>query len=302
LYNDSNIKLVDHINGYLLNAIDISIISRGKQLNDKLPKMFKGSQATDGLSLILEEADCNQFLLKYPDKGHLVKKYMGSFEFINNKNRYCFWLKDISPAEYKNNTFIVERLKKVVDFRQISATESVRAFAQYPYLFTQIRQPNEGYLAFPAMSSARRKYIPIGYVSSDVIASNQLYVIPKASLFMFGVLTSNVHNAWMRVVCGRLKSDYRYAPAIYNNFPWCNPTDEQKSKIEQTAQAILDARALYSDCSLADLYDEVAMPSELRKAHQANDKAVMQAYGFSIKMTESECVAALMKMYQKLTK
>ena len=169
-------------------------------------------------------------------------------------------------------------------------------------LFTQIRQPNSYYLAVPEVSSERRKYIPIGYLTPDVIGSNKLYIIPNATLYMFGILTSNVHMAWMRVVAGRLEMRYSYSPAVYNNFPWPTPTDKQKAAIEQTAQAILDARAKYPDCSLADLYDETTMPPELRKAHQKNDKAVMQAYGFWGKLnSESECVAELMKMYQELT-
>ena len=143
----------------------------------------------------------------------------------------------------------------------------------------------------------------MGFVNPDVLCSNLVKIVPNATLYHFGVLTSNVHNAWVRVVCGRLKSDYRYSnTVVYNTFPWPTPTEAQKSKIEQTAQGILDARALYPDCSLADLYDEVTMPPELRKAHQQNDRAVMQAYGFDVKTTtESSCVAELMKMYQKLT-
>ena len=155
----------------------------------------------------------------------------------------------------------------------------------------------------PATSSENRKYIPLGFLDKNTISTNSAVIIPNATLFHFGVLTSNVHMAWMRTVCGRLKSDYRYSKDIvYNNFPWCNPTPEQKAKIEQTAQMILDARAKYPDCSLADLYDETVMPPELRKAHQLNDRAVMEAYGFWGRLnTESECVAELMGMYQRLT-
>ena len=167
----------------------------------------------------------------------------------------------------------------------------------------QIRQPETDYLAVPEVSSQNRKYIPIGFLPADIIASNKLYLVPEASLYMFGVMMSNIHMAWMRMTAGRLKSDYSYSPAVYNNFPWPTPTDEQKAKIEQTAQAILDARALYPDCSLADLYDEVTMPPELRRAHQANDKAVMQAYGFWGKLnTETASVAELMKMNQEMVK
>ena len=170
-------------------------------------------------------------------------------------------------------------------------------------LFGENRQPDSNYLLVPRVSSERRRYVPIGFLNSEIIASDAVQIIPNASLFHFGVLTSNVHNAWMRAICGRLEMRYRYsANIVYNNFPWCEPTAEQKTKIEQTAQAILDARAKYPDSSLADLYDEVTMPPELRKAHQENDRAVMAAYGFSTKMSESECVAELFKMYQELTK
>jgi hypothetical protein len=165
-------------------------------------------------------------------------------------------------------------------------------------LFTQIRQPDSDYLAMPKVSSERRRYIPIDYLKSDVIGNDLIYMIPNASLYLFGILTSNVHMAWMRMFCGRLKSDYRYSPAIYNNFPFPTPSNEQKSKIEQTAQGILDARTKYPDCSLADLYDPLTMPLELQKAHNANNKAVMEAYGFNVRnMTEEDCVAELMKLY-----
>lgn len=187
--------------------------------------------------------------------------------------------------------------------REASNREATRKLAFTPTLFCEIRQPNSDYILIPCHSSASRKYIPIGFMSSDCICSNANLLMPSASLYHFGVLMSNVHNAWVRTVCGRIKSDYRYSVNIvYNNFPWSNPTDEQKAAIEQTAQAILDARTLYPDCSLADLYDELTMPPELRKAHKNNDRAVMKAYGFSIKeLTESSCVAELMKMYQELT-
>lgn len=203
---------------------------------------------------------------------------------------------------YRNIPPIMKRLEMVAECRKKSPTASVQRDADIPMLFTQIRQPETQYLVMPEVSSSRRRYIPFGYMNPDTIASNMLYLVSNATLYMFGIMTSNVHMAWLRVVGGRLKSDYRYTPAVYNNFPWPTPTDAQKAKIEQTAQAILDARAIYPDASLADLYDETTMPPELRKAHQQNDKAVMQAYGFSVKdMTESKCVAELMKMYQKLT-
>ena len=189
----------------------------------------------------------------------------------------------------------------MAEIRRNSPTKSVQRDAETPMLFTQIRQPSTTYLVVPEVSSERRKYIPIGYMNPDTIASNKLYLISDASLCMFGILISNVHMAWMRIVAGRLEMRYSYSPAVYNNFPWCEPTEAQKAAIEKTAQAILDARGLYPDCSLADLYDEATMPPELRKAHQANDKAVMKAYGYTPSVTEPEIVADLMKRYQELT-
>lgn len=279
------------------------IKGRGTPNDKSLPKMTQGNKPVDGGYLIFSEAEYTAFIKTHPDKEHLFKRYNGSADFINNKVRYCLWLKDVSPAQYRGIPEITERLQHVADARNASPTPGFRAAAATPMLFTEIRQPEQTYLAIPEVSSQRRKYIPIGYLSPDVIASNTLYVLPNVNLYMFGVMTSNVHMAWMRTVCGRMKSDYRYSPAIYNNFPWPAPTDAQRIKIEQTAQAILDARAKYSDCTLADLYDELTMPPELLKAHQQNDRAVMQAYGFWGKLnTEAECVAELMKMYQQLAK
>ena len=188
------------------------------------------------------------------------------------------------------------------EFRLNSSKEATRRSADTPTLFQEIRHPDSQYIIIPRHSSENRKYIPFGFVKPEIIVNDAVQIIPNAELYHFGVMMSNVHMAWTRAVCGRIKSDYRYSKdVVYNNFPWPTPSAEQKKKIEDTAQAILDARALYPDCSLADLYDEIAMPPELRKAHQANDRAVMQAYGFDVKtMTESSCVAELMKMYQKL--
>ncbi len=303
IFENGTFKKVNNINGYLVDAPNVYIQARGKQITKGYPEIQKGSQATDGGNLLLSEQEKEYLIKKFPDTQLFIKKFVGADEFINNKNRYCLWLKDISPNRYKHISPIMERLQNVAECRKKSPTASVKRDAEIPMLFTQIRQPDSNYLIVPRVSSERRKYLPIGYMDKEIICSDSNNLIPDATLYIFGVLTSNVHNAWMRAVCGRLKSDYRYSPAVYNNFPWCEPTAEQKAKIEQTAQAILDARALYPDCSLADLYDELTMPVELRKAHQANDKAVMQAYGFNYKtMTESECVAELMKMYQELTK
>ncbi len=303
LYDGDRMTFVNHINGYLVDAPDIFIQSRGKPLTKGFPEMSKGSQPTDGGYLLLSEKDRSELLAKHPEANELIRPFVGSDDLIKGKKRFCLWLKNVSPAKYRHIAPIMARLNGVTESRLKSPTASVRRDADTPMLFTQIRQPDTNYLAVPEVSSENRRYIPISFLTPDIIGSNKLYMISDADKYMFGVLISNVHMAWMRTVAGRLELRYSYSPAVYNNFPWPTPTEEQKNKIEQTAQAILDARALYPDCSLADLYDEVAMPPELRKAHQANDRAVMQAYGFDVKtMTESTCVAELMKMYQQLVR
>ena len=300
LYENGQMKTVQYINGYLLAAPNIFIQSRGKQMTAGFPEMSKGSQPTDGGNLILSVVEKNDFVKKYPNEAHLLRRYISADDYLNNKYRYCFWLKGVSPNEYRHNPEIMRRLELVAEIRRKSPTISVQRDAGIPMLFTQIRQPESEYFVVPEVSSSRRRYIPIGYMQPEIIASNMVYIVSGATKYMFGVMISNVHMAWARVVGGRLKSDYRYTPAVYNNFPWPYPTPEQRSKIEQTAQAILDARALYPDSSLADLYDELTMPPELRRAHQNNDRAVMAAYGFPIKgFTEADCVAELMKLYQK---
>ena len=311
LYTNERMQLVDNINAYLLVSDNIFIENIKKPLCN-VPEMVKGSIPVDGGNLIIEAEDYAEFIKKEPNAKPFIKNLVGSEEFINNKDRYCLWLDKIKPAEIRHCPLILERISKVREMRLASSKEATRKFADYPMRFMEIRQPETDYLLIPRVSSENRKYIPIGYISKDVISTDANMILPNATLYHFGVLTSNVHMAWMRAVCGRLKSDYRYSNTIvYNNFPWCNPTTEQKAKIEKTAQGILDARALYPDCSLADLYDELTMPPELRKAHQENDKAVMEAYGFRIKdeqtgkfrwLTESETVARLMHMYQELTK
>lgn len=293
---------VQNINPYLVDAPDILIESRGSALC-KVPRMTAGNKPSDGGNLILSQTERDDLIARDASIAPCVRRYVGSKDFINHDEiRYCLWLKDISPAVYRKNTEIMRRLEAVRQMRLASSAAPTRALADKPYLFFSTPQTDSNYLCIPEVSSERRRYIPIGFMDRSVIASNKLLIVPGATLYHFGILTSNVHMAWMRTVCGRLKSDYQYSGAtVYNNFPWPTPTEEQKGKIERTAQAILDARALYPDSSLADLYDEVTMPQELRKAHQQNDKAVMQAYGFWGKYnSESACVAELMKMYQQL--
>jgi hypothetical protein len=235
----------------------------------------------------------------------MFRKILGSAEFINSKERWCLWLQGVPPAAYKSIPPIYKAVNDVYELRSNSNRAATRKLADYPMLFGEIRHPQIGeYIIVPSVSSERRRYVPMGFIPSEIIASNLVLIIPNASLYHFGILESNVHMSWMRVVCGRLKSVYRYsANIVYNNFPWPEVSEAQKAKIEQTAQAILDARALYPDSSLADLYDEVTMPPELRRAHQQNDRAVMEAYGFptSRDFTESDCVARLFEKYKRLT-
>ncbi|MCM1500207.1 MAG: methylase [Clostridium sp.] len=300
--NDSCIS-VDYINGYLLNAPNIAIVSRKKPLC-KVPEMVFGSMPNDGGHLSdYSDEQKNEIISKYPQSAQFLKQYLGAREFLHGEKRWCLWLLDAKPNIMKQIPPVLNAISAVKEMREASNREATKKLAMTPQLFGEIRQPDSDYLIVPRHSSENRRYIPIGYVSKEIICGDANMLIPSASLYIFGVMMSNIHNAWVRAVCGRLEMRYRYsANIVYNNFPWCNPTDEQRQKIEQTAQAILDARALYPDSSLADLYDELTMPPELRKAHMQNDKAVMQTYGFSIKdTTEESCVAELMKRYQQLT-
>ena len=241
------------------------------------------------------------FIKKEPQAEQFLRPFMMGKDFIDRKPRFCLWLQDASPALLRQCPTILERVKNVREFRLKSNRGSTLKAAETPTLFGAPFECKSQYIALPKVSSENRRYIPMDYLSANIIPGDKLFCMQGATLFHFGILTSNVHMAWMRAVCGRLKSDYSYSNTIvYNNFPWPEVTVEQKAKIEQTAQAILDARTKYPDCSLADLYDEVTMPPELLKAHQDNDRAVMAAYGFSTRISESECVAELFKLYQNI--
>ncbi|MCM1228409.1 MAG: methylase [Clostridium sp.] len=304
LFDNDTIKAVKNINPYLVDFDTIFIEDRKKPLCKDVSIMNKGSQGTDDGAFYFTSEEYKKLVAKYPNITLIIREATNGQTFINNTKRYCLWCDEISPTELKKYPEILERVQKVKDFRLASSKEATRKWADYPYLFTENRQPKSGnYLLLPLTSSEKRRYVPIGYLPFTVIANNSVQLIPDATLYDFGILTSNVFMAWMRAVAGRLEMRYRITVTnVYNNFPWCSPTPEQKQKIEATAQAILDARTKYPDCSLADLYDELTMPPELRKAHQQNDFAVMNAYGFDRKITESECVSELMRMYQKLTK
>lgn len=301
--SDSQTIQATNINAYLIDAPDTWIDSRSKPLCD-VPDMIYGSKPTDGGFLFIKEDEYKEIIANEPEISKYIKRIYGSEEFINNKVRYCIWLVGVSPAEIRKSPFLMERVNSVREYRLQSPKAATRESANTAWLFQEVRYSENDYIVIPRVSSEKRRYIPIGFLTPDIMVNDAMQFIPNASLYHFGILTSNVHMAWMRVVCGRLKSDYRYSKDIvYNNFPWCQPTEEQKARIEATAQAILDARAKYPDCSLADLYDEVTMPPELRRAHQENDRAVMLAYGFTPgTISESECVAKLFERYQELTK
>ncbi len=294
-------KPCQNISPYLTDTPTVFIEYRSTPICN-VPQMRFGSMPRDGGGFVLSEEERTELIRKEPLSEKWVRPYIGAVEFLNNKKRYCLWLKNANPAEIKKCHTVLERVESVRQFRLNSKAAATRKFAETPTLFCQIAQPDTDYIIVPETSSEKRKYVPLGFMNKDIIASNLVFLIPSGGLYELGILCSNVHNAWMRTVAGRLKSDYRYSKDIvYNNFPWPTPTEEQKAKIEATAQAILDARAKFPDCSLADLYDEATMPPELRRAHQENDRAVMQAYGFSVKdTTESSCVAELMKRYQQL--
>lgn len=303
LYTAERVQYVDNINAYLVNAETVFIEARNQPISD-VPVLQNGGKPTEGGFLILTEEEKEELLKNEPQAEVFIRPYMMGKDFIMRKPRYCLWMVHANPAVLNKCPLVKKRIEQVREYRLASPKAATKKKAETPMLFDEVRECATDYVAIPKVSSENRRYIPMEYLPPEIIPGDKLFMMQGASLYSFGVLTSNVHMAWMRAVCGRLKSDYSYSNTIvYNNFPWPTPTGEQKAKIEQTAQAILDARALYPDSSLADLYDELTMPPELRKAHQNNDRAVMQAYGFSVKnMTESSCVAALMKLYQEMAK
>ena len=290
---------VNNINGYLVNGRNIIIEAKHKPICD-VSEMNFGSMPNDGGNLILTEDEKNCLVADDIELEKFVKFFIGADEFLNNKKRYCIWLVGANPAEYKNNKFIAERIQNVKTLRESSNRLSTKKLALFPMLFGEIRQPKSNYLMFPGVSSEKRKYLPIGYFGVNVIASNATLIIPNASLYEFGILTSNMHMAWTKYVCGRLEMRYRYSASIvYNNFPWPKPTEKQKEEITKLAQDVLDARALYKDSSLADLYDPLFMPAELVKAHNKLDKAVENAYGITFK-NDADRAAHLFDLYNAL--
>ncbi len=386
--NEFTVTEVANINGYLIDAPNVFVDSRSKSLCD-IPYMTKGSQPTDNGNLIIEAEDYDDFIKKEPRAIKFVHPFVGAQEFLNNEKRWCLWLVGASPAELKAMPEVMKRIEAVREFRLKSTKKATRDKAASPSLFDERRTSDTDFIIVPSVSSERREYVPMGFVDSNTIASNLVLIIPDATLYHFGVLESSLHMAWMRAVCGRLKSDYRYSKDIvYNNFPWpaaslpyngappqtpaalkslsdfCTQksrdragalmstssqtiqpnglqsvpepvegpatepssgastlsdrngragrgaeipanyptlTPEHKARIEQTARAILDARALHPESSLADLYDPLTMPPELRRAHRANDAAVLAAYGFPQDAPEPDLVSRLFALYRLLT-
>ena len=301
IYDEGSVQRVENINAYLVEAENIFIEGRRTPLSESRI-LQNGGKPTEGGFLILTENEMTVLIKENPLSAKFIRPYMMGKDFINRRPRYCLWLVKATPSELRKMPLVMKRIEAVREYRLKSPKLATQKKAETPMLFDEVRECSSNYIAIPKVSSENRKYIPIDYLAPEIILGDKLFMLQDASLYDFGILTSNVHMAWMRAVAGRLKSDYSYSNTIvYNNFPWPTPTSAQRARIEQTAQAILDARALYPDSSLADLYDELTMPVELRKAHRANDKAVMEAYGFWGRLnSEAACVAELMKMYQAL--
>lgn len=306
LFNEENIELVDELNPYLKQGKTVFIENISNPICP-VTKMTTGNRPADGGHLIIEAEEYDDFIKHEPKAQEYIKRLTGAAEFINNKDRYCLWLVDVSPKELRSMPLVMKRIELCRKDRLAGAPDRQK-LADTPSIFRETKNPSQ-YMVVPRVSSENRRYIPIGFLDDSIIPTDSATIIEDATLYDFGILTSNVHMAWMRTVAGRLKSDYRYsAKIVYNNFPWPEVTDAQKEKISKTAQGILDARALYPDSSLADLYDELTMPKELRRAHQANDKAVMEAYGLTkivdgkkTWLTESETVARLFELYEQIT-
>ena len=302
IYTNEMAQIAENINGYLIDADNVFVDSRQHPIS-AVPEICIGSQPIDDGNYLFTKEEMESFIAKTPASAEYFHLWYGSQEFINNSPRYCLYLGNCSPDVLRKMPECLKRVEAVREFRMKSNRASTKKAAYFPAKFGMTTIPVSQFIVVPKVSSERRRYVPMGFFTPDILCSDLVFLIPSATLYHFGVLTSNVHMAWMRTVCGRLEMRYRYSKDIvYNNFPWPTPTAEQKARIEQTAQMILDARALYPDASLADLYDELTMPPELRTAHQKNDRAVMEAYGMSVKdTTESSCVAFLMRRYQALT-
>jgi hypothetical protein len=290
-----------NINAYLIDAKNVFLRNRTNAIED-IPAAVYGSKPTDGGHLFLDADERAALLVDEPAARPWLKRFLGADEFLYSIPRYCLWLKDCPPGTLRTLPLVRARVEAVKAKRLASKKAQTREMAKFPFLFGEDRQPASSYLLIPGHTSELRTYIPMGYFSSDVICGNANFLVPGASIYDFGILSSIMHMAWVRSVCGRIKSDYRYSSGIvYNNFPWPRPTEKQRAGIESAAQALLDARAKFPAASLADLYDPLGMPVDLAKAHQSLDKAVDAAYGKSSFASEAERVAFLFERYQATT-
>jgi hypothetical protein len=293
-------SLVSQINAYLIDAPPIFINKKSSPIC-RVPEMVFGNMPNDGGYYLLTEEERAVLIKEDPDITKVIRPFMGAVEFINNIQKYCIWLNGIPPEKYRNIKAVRIRIEKVKSHRESSAREATRKLAEFPAIFGEIRQPETDYLFIPRVSSERRRYIPIGFISKKIIAGDTALVLPNADFYEFGILTSAIHMAWMSYVGGRLKSDYRYSASIvYNNFPWPGPATKQRERIEKEARIVLETRAQYPNSSLADLYDPNTMPPALVKAHQKLDKAVEAAYGKTF-TNDADRVAHLFYLYQTLT-
>ena len=267
-----------NINPYLIDGANVVLPARAAP-PDGVLRMTKGSQPTDGGQLIFTDAEHVDFLRDAPEAEPWMRRYVGGQDLISGEHRWCLWLKDVAPGDLRKSPAVMERLRQVAAARDASPTESVRAFARTPTLFTQDRQPRGDYIAIPEVSSERRHYIPMAVLPPTIVASNKLQMIVGGSTFLFGILMSSMHMAWVRQISGRLKSDFSYSPSVYHNFPWPAAPDAcRRSKVESAAGAVLSARSGHSGSTLADLYDPLAMPADLARAHAALDRAVDLCY------------------------
>ncbi len=301
IFEGNTVSEVSNINGYLISGDNVFIESRSHPLCD-VPEIGIGNKPIDGGFYLFKDEEKEEFVRKEPGSEKYFKRWYGSDEFINRRPRWCLWLGDANPVDLIKLPECMKRIEAVREYRLASPSAGTVKLADRPTRFHVENKPSESYLLIPKVSSERRQYIPIGFMSPDVLSGDAALIIPGATLYHFGILTSFVHNAWMRAVCGRLESRFRYSKDIvYNNFPWPQTTDDQKARIERSAQAILDARENYPDASFADMYGNLLLFPDLMKAHRDNDAAVLEAYGFPKDATESDIVARLFKMYQELT-
>lgn len=300
LFEGEEKREVGHINAYLTDAPDVIVYSRSRPLC-AVPQVGIGNKPIDGGNYLFTREEMEAFVRREPQSAPLFHPWYGAVEFIHRQPRYCLWLGDCTPHELAQMPLCRERVERVRALRLESKSAGTRKLAERPTHFHVENMPEGESIIIPSVSSERRRYVPMGFIAKGVLASNLVLLVPNATLYHFGILESSVHMAWMRTVCGRLKSDYRYSKdVVYNNFPWPEVSEREHEAIAEAARGVLDARELYPDSSLADLYDPTLMPAELREAHRRLDRLVSSAYGFPAQMDEAACVAALFERYKEL--